>query len=292
MGFRISLGTRLVGGCALALGASLALAHVHPFGDPHLFAAARSQRIDLPQSIPAKGRAILAADCADCHSSTARAPLYGRFAPVSWLLERDIAEAREHLNFSDWDGYDADRRQVLLAEIGQQAKAGHMPPAQYLLIHRGAKLKQDDVAVLLGWVRAPQQTEGSAAAAVERVSAVASRSSGVHTAANSAAPAEAMLSPDATRGVDLFNRRCTGCHSLTSNHEGPRLGGVYGRAAASVAGFPYSAALAGTHMTWDERTLDQWLTDPDAFVPGVNMDFHVPKPQERADIIAFLKQAR
>jgi cytochrome c len=284
------LAARVAAGFSLAFSAALALAHVHPFGDQHLFAAPRSQRVELPQSIPAKARAIVAADCVDCHSSTARAPLYGRFAPVSWLLERDIAEAREHLNFAEWDGYDADRRQVLLAEIGQQAKAGHMPPAQYLLVHRSARLKQDDIAVLLGWVRTAQQTEGGAA--VESASATASRSSGVHAAASSAAPVEGMLTPDATRGADLFNRRCTGCHSLTSNHEGPRLGGVYGRAAASVAGFPYSAALAGTHITWDEQTLERWLTDPDAFVPGVNMDFRVPKPQERADIIAFLKQAR
>jgi cytochrome c len=94
---------------------------------------------------------------------------------------------------------------------------------------------------------------------------------------------------DAARGRDLFNRRCTGCHSLTQNSEGPRLGGVYGRIAATAPGFSYSAALTAAQLTWEEHTLDRWLTDPNAFVPGNNMDFRVPRPQERADIIAFLK---
>jgi len=94
---------------------------------------------------------------------------------------------------------------------------------------------------------------------------------------------------DPTRGQSLFNRRCTGCHSLNDNREGPHLSGVYGRRAASVPGFPYSAALTAAHLTWNDQTLDQWLTDPDAFVPNNNMDFRVPRPQERADLIAFLK---
>jgi cytochrome c len=101
----------------------------------------------------------------------------------------------------------------------------------------------------------------------------------------------AALAGDAARGRNLFNRRCTGCHSLSRNGEGPRLGGVYGRVAATAPGFSYSAALTAAQLTWSDRTLNQWLTDPDAFVPGNNMDFCVPRPQERADLIAFLKQS-
>jgi len=282
----------------MMLGASLLLAQVHPFGNAELSAVSRTPPAQLPESIPAGARAVLTADCADCHSSTARAPMYGRFAPVSWLLERDIVEAREHLNLSDWDTYDADKRQVLLAEVAQQAKAGHMPPPQYLLMHKDARLTQKDVAALLAWVHAPQAMPDTHAAAggASRPAAdpFANPPGDAHLAASSAQaqPQSAeMLPPDATRGADLFNRRCVGCHTLTTNREGPHLGDVYGRAAASVAGFPYSAALKGAHITWDEQTLDKWLTDPDAFISGVNMDFRVPKPQERADIIAFLKQS-
>ncbi len=41
---------------------------------------------------------------------------------------------------------------------------------------------------------------------------------------------------------------------------------------------------------WDEKSLEQWLTDPDTLVPNNNMEFHVPKEQERRDLIQFLKQ--
>jgi cytochrome c len=58
-----------------------------------------------------------------------------------------------------------------------------------------------------------------------------------------------------------------------------------------VAGFTYSPALVHARIVWNESTLEQWLTDPDVLVPGNNMDFHVAKPQERRDLIMYLKQA-
>jgi cytochrome c len=96
---------------------------------------------------------------------------------------------------------------------------------------------------------------------------------------------------DLVHGQQLFEKRCTGCHALETNREGPHLQGVYNRPAGTVQNFPYSAALKGAHITWNDQTLEKWLTDPDAFLPGNNMDFHVPRPQERKDIIAFFKQS-
>lgn len=94
---------------------------------------------------------------------------------------------------------------------------------------------------------------------------------------------------DAKNGKLLFEKRCTGCHSLTSNKEGPRLRDVYGRQAGSVSDFNYSDELKAAHIIWDERSLDQWLTNPDAVVPDNDMAFRVSNPQERADIIQFLR---
>ena len=273
----------------IGVGASLLLAQVHPFGDAQLFAAARSGAAALPASIPPAARSVLAADCADCHSARTRTPLYGRFAPVSWLLERDIVEAREHMNLSAWDGYDADKQQDLLAEIAEQAKAGHMPPEQYVVMHRNARLKNEDVAALLAWVHAAQDADRGTMGAADEAVGTAYSGAELAVVANTASQAAEVQPGDAKRGADLFDRRCTGCHTLAQSREGPRLGGVYGRAAASVPGFPYSDALKNAHITWNEETLEKWLTDPDAFVAGVNMDFRVPKAQERADIIAYLK---
>jgi cytochrome c len=95
---------------------------------------------------------------------------------------------------------------------------------------------------------------------------------------------------DPGRGKEVFEKRCTGCHALEKNSEGPKLQGVFGQTSGTVAGFPYSAALTQAHIVWDESSLEQWLTDPDTLVPGNNMSFHVAKAEERRDLIAFLKQ--
>ena len=94
---------------------------------------------------------------------------------------------------------------------------------------------------------------------------------------------------DATRGKALFEKRCSGCHSLDEDREGPRLRTVYGRKAGSVSGYPYSKALQSSKVTWDDVSLEKWLTNPDSFVPENNMSFYAPKADERADIIRFLK---
>jgi cytochrome c len=95
-------------------------------------------------------------------------------------------------------------------------------------------------------------------------------------------------SPD--HGREIFDRRCTGCHALDNDKEGPRLRGVYGRKAGSVSTFKYSDALKKADLTWGDSNLDQWLTDPDKFIPDVDMDFHLEKPDERSAVIAYLKQ--
>lgn len=96
---------------------------------------------------------------------------------------------------------------------------------------------------------------------------------------------------DPVKGKTLFEKRCTGCHNLDRDLEGPRLRGVYGRKAGSVSNYKYSDALRNARVTWDEATLDKWLTDPDAFIPDNDMEFHVAKPDERAGIIAYLRQS-
>ena len=94
---------------------------------------------------------------------------------------------------------------------------------------------------------------------------------------------------DPTQGQRLFERRCTGCHRLDELRSGPRLRGVFGRAAGADPGFPYSSALKSSGLTWNEATLDRWLTDPEALVPDTDMAFRMSDAGERAEIIAYLK---
>jgi len=92
------------------------------------------------------------------------------------------------------------------------------------------------------------------------------------------------------QGKELYEKRCGGCHAMDRDKEGPRLGGVYGRAAASVPSFDYSAALKNSKITWTSETLEKWLADPDKLVPDNDMPFHVQSADERREIIAYLKQ--
>jgi cytochrome c len=91
-------------------------------------------------------------------------------------------------------------------------------------------------------------------------------------------------------GKELFEKRCGGCHALDRDKEGPRLRGVYGRVAGSLDSFKHSDALKNSKITWTDERLDKWLTDTEKLVPDNDMTFHVEKPEERGEIIAFLKQ--
>ena len=91
-----------------------------------------------------------------------------------------------------------------------------------------------------------------------------------------------------------FNNHCRECHSFLKgdNRLGPTLYGVVGRKAGTVPGFSYSPALQTANLTWDEKTLDEWITDPNAVISGNNMAPPFPgvaDPAIRARIIAFLK---
>ena len=94
---------------------------------------------------------------------------------------------------------------------------------------------------------------------------------------------------DADRGEQLY-QACTDCHSLDKNDVGPRHRGVFGRKAASLPDYDYSDALKSANIVWNEETLDKWLTDPQAVAPGAKMFFHLDNPQDRADVIAYLKE--
>jgi cytochrome c len=95
---------------------------------------------------------------------------------------------------------------------------------------------------------------------------------------------------NAAAGRAAFEKRCTGCHALDRDKEGPRLAGVLGRKAGSVAGFPYSSAVKKSALVWSEALLDKWLTDPEIVIPDSDMAFRLNSAEDRASIIAFLKE--
>jgi cytochrome c len=97
---------------------------------------------------------------------------------------------------------------------------------------------------------------------------------------------------DAARGKTLYESRCIGCHSIEENRAGPAHKGVFGRKAGAVKGFEYSDALKKSKTVWNERTLERWLANPEALIPGQKMGFSVPEARDRADLIEYLRSAK
>ncbi|MGH6928776.1 MAG: c-type cytochrome [Dongiaceae bacterium] len=99
---------------------------------------------------------------------------------------------------------------------------------------------------------------------------------------------------DVQAGAKAY-RACTACHSLAPGRHmtGPSLAGMWERKAGSAEGFTrYSDALKSAAIVWDAATLDPWLADPRAFIPGNRMTFPgIRDARTRADLIAYLQQA-
>jgi hypothetical protein len=100
---------------------------VHPFGSVK---RQRSQATlpDMP---------LIDTSCQNCHSERTASPWYSYLPGASWLLERDVAEARKHMNFSRWDQYWIEEKKDQLARIAAEVRSHEMPPARYTILTRG-----------------------------------------------------------------------------------------------------------------------------------------------------------
>ena len=102
---------------------------------------------------PAEVITLLERACYDCHSNETKWPWYSQVAPVSWLVSRDVNDARKHLNFSEWENYEAGRKLKKLEELVEEVGEGEMPLAIYVPLHPEAKLTAADRSVLVEWAK-------------------------------------------------------------------------------------------------------------------------------------------
>ena len=98
---------------------------------------------------------------------------------------------------------------------------------------------------------------------------------------------------DVGNGKTIFEQRCAICHAVTDAAGGPVTGpsmvGIVGRKAATVPGFQlYSQALKSSGITWNAKSLDEFLTMPMQKVPGTTMPMMIPDAKERGDVIAYM----
>ncbi len=131
----------------LALGGAM----VHPFGPVRqtspapLFAGAEMDEAS---------RALFERACANCHSERVQWPWYSHVAPVSWMIERDVDQARAQLNASRWPRYDPQARITALSAMAVVLRTGAMPPRRYAAVHPEAELTEGERGTLQRWAKA------------------------------------------------------------------------------------------------------------------------------------------
>jgi hypothetical protein len=109
--------------------------------------------IDLPPDVSRS----LHRSCADCHSEQTVWPWYSYVAPVSWLVESDVADGRDHFNMSHWEKLNSEDRQQVLSKVASMVRNRKMPLPKYLLLHRDAKLSDAEVDAIYNWARAERK---------------------------------------------------------------------------------------------------------------------------------------
>jgi cytochrome c len=104
--------------------------------------------------------------------------------------------------------------------------------------------------------------------------------------------------PAPYRNADLYNGQakfalCKSCHTVAPGAEaafGPNLWGVFGRKSGTAPGYAYSDGLKRLGVTWTAETLDAWIANPRAIVPGTKMAYAgLEDPHDRTDVVAYLK---
>lgn len=122
-----------------------------PKSNPSFDASRGFERVMQPS---VEVSAILKRACYDCHSNETVWPAYSYVAPVSWLVQKHVADGRRHLNFSewllpteaaftDWNGFE---------KICTEINTGNMPMAGYVKLHPAAMLTELDKKTVCGWV--------------------------------------------------------------------------------------------------------------------------------------------
>nr|QNF22890.1 putative cytochrome c-2 [Lycosa tarantula] len=100
---------------------------------------------------------------------------------------------------------------------------------------------------------------------------------------------------DPKKGEALFKQRCYQCHTTEKggpHKTGPNLHGVIGRKTGQAPGFAYTDANKKKGIVWTKETLFEYLDNPRKYIPGTKMVFAgLKKPQDRADLIAYLEIA-
>ena len=102
---------------------------------------------------PAEVKTILQRSCYDCHSNKTEWPFYSYIAPVSWFVANDVQEAREDMNFTEWNKYDAEDKSHFREDILELVEKGAMPLKSYKTMHPDSEVSQSEIEIIRQWVK-------------------------------------------------------------------------------------------------------------------------------------------
>jgi hypothetical protein len=135
--------------------------------------------------------AIARQSCYDCHSNETVWWWATNIAPSSWLVQRDVDQGRDNLNFSEFTG------EPSAEELAEVVNGGEMPPFQYTIIHPDAKLTDAEKQTLVAGYTAGLAASGSS-------------SGGTPEPEITPTPTATAATGDA---VAIIGQRCGSCHS-------------------------------------------------------------------------------
>lgn len=105
--------------------------------------------VQVPQNV----LHTLKRSCYDCHSNHTNYPWYAQINPVGLWLNYHVNEGKSELNFSDVSTYDKKKLDHKLEEIAQQVSEQEMPLSSYTLIHKEAKLSEEQIKIIEEWIK-------------------------------------------------------------------------------------------------------------------------------------------
>jgi len=103
---------------------------------------------NVPEEIENKIRV----SCYDCHSDNTKYPWYSKIQPGALIMENHIKKGKEELNFSSFGDYSGRRKKSKLKSIISQIRDDEMPISSYTLLHRDAKLSENNKRLIIDWV--------------------------------------------------------------------------------------------------------------------------------------------
>ncbi|MBY0373360.1 MAG: heme-binding domain-containing protein [Bryobacteraceae bacterium] len=112
--------------------------------------------IHAVMAIPPAVDRILDKACVNCHSNRTEWPVWGKIAPTSWLVTKDVLDGRKVFNFSEWKPLTEKKPAVaatMLMSGCAGIQSGTMPKAGYLLTHPDAKLNAAETQLFCGWAK-------------------------------------------------------------------------------------------------------------------------------------------